>query len=318
MSDTFGMMDTAYFTSKSVILEWLNTTLKLNVTKIEQAGTGAIYCQLLDILHPGKVKLSKINWKATSELEFLSNFKILQQAMYDLKIGKQIDIARLSKARYQDNFELLQWFKGYFDNKNPDLTHYDPEKKRNYASLEYLSNTGAQGKGRKVYVQKAKSKEKKVTNGLTHDKLTTIIEKVNINPVSNRTEGNFVRSNNILPSCGSSIQMMNSSFNSENLVNVVSESFAIEIDKKYEEDMNILIDENNKNKREINTLKMLLAEVGKEKEFYYSKLRDFEFLLNKETSADKEGLIAIMKQVLYATKETEVVIDQYGNPSINQ
>ena len=74
-----------------------------------------------------------------------------------------------------------------------------------------------------------------------------LLEKVNINPVS-KTEGNYVRGNNILPSCGSSIQM-NSSFNSENLVNVVSESFAIEIDKKYEEDMNILIEENNKYKK---------------------------------------------------------------------
>lgn len=316
MSDTFGMMDNAYFTSKNEILKWLNNTLKLNVSKIEQAGTGAIYCQLLDVLHPGKVKLSKINWKATSELEFLQNLKILQQTMLDLKIGKDIDISRLAKARYQDNFEILQWFKGYFDNKNPDLTHYDAEKRRNYATLTYLSNVGTQGKSRKVNTQRGRSKEKNiVNNGLTHDKLTTIIEKVNINPVGNKTES--IKNNNILTSCGSSIQIMNTSFNSENL-NVVSESFAIEIDKKYEEDMNLLIDENNKNKREINTLKMLLAEVGKEKEFYYSKLRDFEYLLNKETSTDKEKLVEIMKQVLYSTKETEVVIDQYGNPSINQ
>ena len=86
MSDTFGMMDNAYFTSKNEILKWLNNTLKLNVSKIEQAGTGAIYCQLLDVLHPGKVKLSKINWKATSELEFLQNLKILQQTMLYHKI----------------------------------------------------------------------------------------------------------------------------------------------------------------------------------------------------------------------------------------
>ena len=255
MSDTFGMMDNAYFTSKNEILKWLNNTLKLNVSKIEQAGTGAIYCQLLDVLHPGKVKLSKINWKATSELEFLQNLKILQQTMLDLKIGKDIDISRLAKARYQDNFEILQWFKGYFDNKNPDLTHYDAEKRRNYATLTYLSNVGTQGKCRKVNTQRGRSKEKNiVNNGLTHDKLTTIIEKVNINPVGNKTES--IKNNNILTSCGSSIQIMNTSFNSENL-NVVSESFAIEIDKKYEEDMNLLIDENNKNKREINTLKML-------------------------------------------------------------
>ena len=109
---------------------------------------------------------------------------------------------------------------------------------------------------------------------------------------------------------------LNSSFNKENL-NVVSESFAIEIEKKYEEEMNLLVDENEKNKREIKTLKMLLAEVGREKEFYYSKLRDFEFLLNKGISGDKSSLINTMKTILYSTKENEVTIDQYGNPSIN-
>ena len=54
-----------------------------------------------------------------------------------------------------------------------------------------------------------------------------------------------------------------------------------------------------------------------EKEFYYSKLRDFEFLLNKGISGDKSSLINTMKTILYSTKENEVTIDQYGNPSIN-
>ena len=106
MSDKFGMMDNAYFTSKSEILKWLNTTLKLNITKVEQASTGAIYCQLLDALHPNKVKLQKVNWKATLEHEFLANLKLLQQSLIDLGIDKEIDISKLAKGRYQDNFEM--------------------------------------------------------------------------------------------------------------------------------------------------------------------------------------------------------------------
>ena len=30
-------------------------------------GTGAAYCQLLDLIYPGKVPMSKVNWKARHE-----------------------------------------------------------------------------------------------------------------------------------------------------------------------------------------------------------------------------------------------------------
>ena len=34
------------------------------VSKIEELGSGAVYCQILDAVHPGKISLSKVNWKA--------------------------------------------------------------------------------------------------------------------------------------------------------------------------------------------------------------------------------------------------------------
>ena len=316
MSDKFGMMDSAYFTSKSEILKWLNNTLKLNVTRIEQASTGAIYCQLLDVLYPGKVKMQKVNWKASQELDFLQNLKVLQQSLTDLGINKEIDISKIAKGRYQDNFEILQWFKGFFDNKNPDLSSYNAEQRRNYSTLTYMTNNNKELSKRKIESkQRTRSKEKKglsttQSTKLTHDKLASYIGKVNINSVKGKTESEGIKVNILNTNSN-----LNSSFNKENL-NVVSESFAIEIEKKYEEEMNLLVDENEKNKREIKTLKMLLAEVGREKEFYYSKLRDFEFLLNKGISGDKSSLINTMKTILYSTKENEVTIDQYGNPSI--
>lgn len=40
--------------------------IQLNLTKIEQLGSGAVYCQIIDVIHPGRMPMNKINWKAKS------------------------------------------------------------------------------------------------------------------------------------------------------------------------------------------------------------------------------------------------------------
>ena len=55
-------------------------------------GSGAAYCQLLDMIYPGKVPLSKVNWKAKFDYEYLNNFKVLQQSFTKLNILKHIDV----------------------------------------------------------------------------------------------------------------------------------------------------------------------------------------------------------------------------------
>ena len=37
--------------SRSDLLLWLNELLQINYTKIEQCGTGAAYCQILDSIY---------------------------------------------------------------------------------------------------------------------------------------------------------------------------------------------------------------------------------------------------------------------------
>jgi RP/EB family microtubule-associated protein len=63
------MMDGAYFTGRKEILEWINDTLEIGITKIEQTCTGAIACQLLDAHLPGNVQMNKLNWEAKSDHE---------------------------------------------------------------------------------------------------------------------------------------------------------------------------------------------------------------------------------------------------------
>lgn len=59
-----GLMDSAYFVSKNDLLKWLNDTLHLDITFIEDLGSGSIYCQLLDAYYRQAVPMAKLNWKA--------------------------------------------------------------------------------------------------------------------------------------------------------------------------------------------------------------------------------------------------------------
>lgn len=120
-----GMMDNAYFTGRKEILEWINSTLSLGIVKIETTCTGAVACQLLDAHFPGNVQMSKVNWEARNDYEYVNNYKVLQAALAKLNISKTADIEKLSRGKYQDNLEFMQWFKGFCSNHSVS-EGYDP------------------------------------------------------------------------------------------------------------------------------------------------------------------------------------------------
>jgi len=43
-------MEGAFFVSRTDILSWINNTLKLNLTKIEQTASGSVALQMIDIM----------------------------------------------------------------------------------------------------------------------------------------------------------------------------------------------------------------------------------------------------------------------------
>lgn len=104
--------------------------LKTSLGKIEQLGSGAAYCQLMDVLYPGKIPLGKINWRAKFDYEFVANFKILQQTFTKLGVMKHLEVEKLVKCKYQDNLELLQWFKKIFDNTGVSGRDYNAPLRR--------------------------------------------------------------------------------------------------------------------------------------------------------------------------------------------
>jgi RP/EB family microtubule-associated protein len=121
---------TAYFVGRNEILDWLNTTLRLRLSKIEETASGAVACQVFDILFPGVVQMSKVNWGAKSEWEFVGNYKILQAACDRMGVDRKIEVDRLIKAKHQDNLEFLQWLKKFYDDNSSIRSDYDPQARR--------------------------------------------------------------------------------------------------------------------------------------------------------------------------------------------
>jgi len=129
MADKFGMMSQAYFKGKRELLEWIRDFLQMEIPKVETLASGAHYCQLLDALHPGTVKMSRVNFGAYLEEHYVQNWKLIQIAFQKQGIQKLIPVQRLVKGRFQDNLEFLQWFYQYF-NSSYYAREYDPIEKR--------------------------------------------------------------------------------------------------------------------------------------------------------------------------------------------
>ena len=58
------MMEGAFFVPQSEIVGWLRSFYGFEISKVEEACTGAIYCQVIDSIHRGKVPLHRVNFDA--------------------------------------------------------------------------------------------------------------------------------------------------------------------------------------------------------------------------------------------------------------
>lgn len=100
------------------LLSWLNSLLSLNMTKVEQCGTGAALCQVYDSVFLD-LPMNRVKFDAKTEYAYLENFKILSNTFRKHHIDRPIPMADLIKCKMQDNLEFLQWSKKYWDQYYP-------------------------------------------------------------------------------------------------------------------------------------------------------------------------------------------------------
>ncbi|CAF1132875.1 unnamed protein product [Adineta ricciae] len=122
--------------SRNDILQWINTALEANFTKVEDLCSGSAYCQFMEMMFPGRrlrsifraigSRSKRVKWCTKLEHEYINNFKVLQEYFKALAVDKIVPVEKLVKGKFQDNFEFVQWFKKFFDANYTAAHDYDP------------------------------------------------------------------------------------------------------------------------------------------------------------------------------------------------
>ncbi|ESQ31211.1 hypothetical protein EUTSA_v10004586mg [Eutrema salsugineum] len=255
MATHIGMMDSAYFVGRSEILAWINSTLQLNLSKVEEACSGAVHCQLMDSVHPGTVPMHKVNFDAKSEYEMIQNYKVLQDVFNKLKITKHIEVSKLVKGRPLDNLEFMQWMKKHCDSVNGGQL-------QNYHALERREAS----RGGKEATKRAAAAQQSGKGSSS-----SAAPRPSSSNGSRKHEPQSSNTGNHHPSKAASKQPKPV--------------------PAYDE--------------KITELKLYIDSLEKERDFYFSKLRDVEILC-QNPDAEHLPLVGSIKRILYAADGEDV------------
>ncbi|KAJ4887728.1 Microtubule-associated protein RP/EB family member 1B [Raphanus sativus] len=254
MATNIGIMDSAYFVGRNEILGWINDCLHLSLSRIEEAASGAVQCQMMDMTFPGVVPMHKVNFDAKNEYEMIQNYKVMQEVFTKLKITKPLEVNKLVKGRPLDNLEFLQWLKRFCDSINGGIMN------ENYNPVERRSRGG---KEKSVKGSSKVSKSLQTNNMHQPPPVTT----------SNKTF------------CPKQVKShaVGGGSNSSAEVQALS--------------------------KELEDLKLSVDLLEKEKDFYFTKLRDVEILCQTPELDDLPIVVAV-KKILYATDANESPLEE--------
>ncbi|KAL2022546.1 hypothetical protein VTK56DRAFT_5153 [Thermocarpiscus australiensis] len=223
--------------SRQELVNWVNNLLQLNITKVEQCGTGAVYCQIYDSIFLD-VPMSRVKFNVNTEYAYIQNFKILQNTFTKHHIDRSIPVEALVKCKMQDNLEFLQWTKKFWDQYFPG-GEYDAVSRRKGNPLP--ASTG---------------------------------------PAPRAPSGAARRPGGTTPTTGARLGVKAAGGTATAAL-----------------------------QQENNTLKETVVGLERERDFYFSKLRDIELLIQQAVEEDPElekqedGLIKQIQTILYSTEE---------------
>lgn len=223
--------------SRQELVAWLNNLLQLNITKVEQCGTGAALCQVFDSIYLD-VPMARVKFNVNTEYAYLQNFKILQNCFTKHGIDRPVNVEQLIKCKMQDNLEFLQWSKRYWDQYFPG-GDYDAVARRRASGAPLQSSA----------------------------------------PPSRTSAGAGAARRGTTPTTGPRVAKAGGGPGSAAL------------------------------QQENATLKETVQGLERERDFYFSKLRDIELLVQQACEEDPEiekqedGLIKHIQTILYSTEE---------------
>ncbi|XP_070134058.1 microtubule-associated protein RP/EB family member 1 isoform X6 [Drosophila bipectinata] len=260
--------------SRHDMLAWVNDCLQSQFSKIEELCTGAAYCQFMDMLFPNSVPVKRVKFRTNLEHEYIQNFKILQAGFKKMSVDKIIPIDKLIKGRFQDNFEFLQWFKKFFD-ANYDGRDYDASAVREGAPMGFGSGAAKPlpGAGTSGVAGSYRRAAPTTTRPATTSAVKPTVSKV------------VPRTNNVAPPSRMAAGNSTGTVKKNDAGNSVS-------NQQIEEMSNQVMD-----------MRINLEGLEKERDFYFSKLRDIEILCQEADDGEAHPLIQKILDILYATED---------------
>ncbi|XP_017069335.1 microtubule-associated protein RP/EB family member 1 isoform X1 [Drosophila eugracilis] len=267
--------------SRHDMLAWVNDCLQSQFSKIEELCTGAAYCQFMDMLFPNSVPVKRVKFRTNLEHEYIQNFKILQAGFKKMSVDKIIPVDKLIKGRFQDNFEFLQWFKKFFD-ANYDGREYDPVAQRSGVKLGNGNGHGSNGgsgvgsSNNDLHLMHRRPLQAPAGVGRLAPRVLgqTAVSKV------------LPRTNNAAPA-----SRITAGANSTGTVKKNDASNSVN-NQQIEEMSNQVMD-----------MRINLEGLEKERDFYFSKLRDIEILCQEADDGEAHPLIQKILDILYATED---------------
>jgi RP/EB family microtubule-associated protein len=253
----------------------------------------------MDAIYPGKVNMSKVNFAAKLEYEYVSNFKILQTLLEKVGNIKVVPVDKLIKGKYQDNLEFLQWIYSYYCTNGGSVESYDAEKRRALAGAKGIP-CGSKGPSVNAGKDSTKdpSKENLAEAGSVNSKTPTGLSKRSIS-----TKGHAAQST----SSGNKKFSAKGDSKNENEPEASSNSHPSKKSSiKSSEKRPDVADDQAKLKEKLDTLNALqelATNLEKEKDFYLNKILEVESLCMKDEFKDSEICIKI-KDILYAEAES--------------
>lgn len=288
---TIGLMEGAYFVGRKEIIDFINTTLELRLNKVEDTASGCVACQLLDILYPNTVPMSKVDWSANKSFEYVQNYKILQTCFTKLRIDRHIDVDRLISGKYMDNLEFMQWFKRYFELNGGEKGSYDCRGQRNKGKGgSAVQNAAVKPSGMPSPMKKAAAIVYRVTRH-------TAPPPKPVPQFASSTKNNDSAKTNDSPADSSTRKSTVKAFDD-----------AIELSALVTE-ITVLNTARENSDKAFNELRAEMDGLEKERDFYFDKLRDIEIILqDAEDNGHGNEVTAEVFKVLYATQVNHAFI----------
>ena len=291
-----GMMDPAFFVGRNELVMWVNTLLKTKIQKVEQCASGAIYCQIMDAAHPNIVPMHKVSFAARAEHEYVQNYKVLQTVFDKLRIAKNIEVEKLCKARPLDNLEFLQWMKRYFDVTVGEATEgYDPVQRR----------MGCKGGGAQTSVSISTT-----TTSTSPSSVAVCSKKHQTTTTMAKRQQNQQHGRDIDSTITSTTTTKHSNQNSY-------DTLAHNNTRKNAEVAAAAAAAAAAMREDLASLRLEVEKAEREREFYFEKLQDIEFICQRP-EFENEVLAKCIEKILYLTEGKpsveDIIIECGGKP----